>query len=48
MIPRQPRQISFWEEFHRTLEKVPPTPGRLALIINNILVTIILTMFLID
>ncbi|CAG8762885.1 9325_t:CDS:2 [Gigaspora margarita] len=48
MIPRQPRQNSFWEEFHRTLEKVPPTPGKLALIINNILVTIILTMFLID
>ncbi|RIB11632.1 hypothetical protein C2G38_94257 [Gigaspora rosea] len=48
MIPRQSRQISFCEEFERALEKVPPTPGRLALIINNIIVTIILTMFLID
>ncbi|KAF0554342.1 hypothetical protein F8M41_019419 [Gigaspora margarita] len=48
MIPRLSRQISFCEEFDRTLEKVPPTPGRLALIINNILVTITLTMFLID
>ncbi|CAG8585658.1 26157_t:CDS:2 [Gigaspora margarita] len=47
MIPRQSRQISFCEEFDRTLEKVP-TPGRLILIINNILVTITLLFFLID
>ncbi|KAF0554324.1 hypothetical protein F8M41_019406 [Gigaspora margarita] len=47
MIPRQSRQISFCEEFHRTLEKVP-TLGRLMLIINNILVTITLFFFVID
>ncbi|KAF0554331.1 hypothetical protein F8M41_019411 [Gigaspora margarita] len=35
------------EEFHRTLENVP-TPGNIVLIINNILVTITLTMFMID
>ncbi|CAG8743321.1 1176_t:CDS:2, partial [Gigaspora margarita] len=46
MIPRQSRQISFCEEFYRTLEKVP-APGKIVLIINNILVTITLTMFLI-
>ncbi|RIB14723.1 hypothetical protein C2G38_1633402 [Gigaspora rosea] len=47
MIPRQSRQISFCEEFHRTLEKVP-TPWRLMLIINDILVTITLFFFVID
>ncbi|KAF0554322.1 hypothetical protein F8M41_019404 [Gigaspora margarita] len=47
MIPRQSRQISFCNEFDRTTQIIP-TPGRFALIINNILVTITLLFFLIN
>ncbi|KAF0554320.1 hypothetical protein F8M41_019402 [Gigaspora margarita] len=47
MIPRQSRQISFCNEFDRT-SQIIPAPGRLVLIINNILVTITLLYFLID
>ncbi|CAG8699847.1 15075_t:CDS:2 [Dentiscutata erythropus] len=45
MIPRQPRTISFYDEYIQILQRVPTKIIPWTLIINNILVTVILITF---